>query len=143
MAATWVPPLRFQLVGVASLAVGSNVHWQLIARGPLRATFNANSQMEALDFRVEEHSEYVPRNFMRESPDLMKSSPGSKALGKRPSQQRNQRPDSLVNNFGVPSSVFQCLEVQNLPPCAWGTFQADFRLLTKDRRNNLTNARPV
>ncbi|PWW73800.1 hypothetical protein C7212DRAFT_220757, partial [Tuber magnatum] len=92
----------------------SFIYWfangfHLVARGALRATFNASSKMEELDFRVEEHSEYVPRNFGQDSPEIMKSSPGSKSLGKRPSQQ-GHAPENIVNHFGVPAAVLQCLE---------------------------------
>ncbi|CUS13056.1 unnamed protein product [Tuber aestivum] len=93
----------------------SFIYWfkngfHLVARGALRATFNVASKMEELDFRVEEHSEYVPRNFGQDSPDIMKSSPGSKSLGKRPSQQ-GHAPENIVNHYGVPAAVLQCLEI--------------------------------
>ncbi|KAG0125197.1 LIM-domain binding protein-domain-containing protein [Tuber indicum] len=93
----------------------SFIYWfenglHLVARGGLRATFNASSKMEELDFQVEEHSEYVPRNFGQDSPDIMKSSPGSKSLGKRPSQQGHTS-ENIVNNYGVPHAVLQCLEI--------------------------------
>ncbi|RPB01006.1 hypothetical protein L873DRAFT_1827374 [Choiromyces venosus 120613-1] len=93
----------------------SFIYWfengfHLVARGALRATFNSSSKMEELDFQVDEHSEYVPRNFGENSPNIIKSSPGSKSLGKRPSQQGHAS-ENIVNHYGVPDAVFRCLEI--------------------------------
>lgn len=73
--------------------------------------------MEALDFQTAEHTDYVPRSIVNQlisanEDAQIKSSPGSKSLGKRPSQQRHvEIPDNLVNQYGVPDTVFRCLEV--------------------------------
>lgn len=92
---------------------------QLVATGALKATFNPNSQMEALDFQTCEHADYVPRSIVNQlisanEDAQIKSSPGSKSLGKRPSPQRHvDIPDNPVSPYGVPITVFRCLEVSS------------------------------
>lgn len=75
--------------------------------------------MEALDFQTNEHIDYVPRSVVSalvsaNEDAQIKSSPGSKSLGKRPSQRHVDVPETLVGPYGIPGTVFRCLEVPSL-----------------------------
>jgi hypothetical protein len=70
-----------------------------------------------LDFTTHSHKEYVTRASMNEllklgSPELMKASPGGKALGKRPQRIAPSIPENITNGFGIPSMVLSLLEVR-------------------------------
>lgn len=70
-----------------------------------------------LDFTTHNHTEYVTRASMNEllkqgSPELMKMSPGGKALGKRPQRAPPPIPENVTNVFGIPPMVLSLLEVR-------------------------------
>lgn len=51
-------------------------------------------------------------SLKQSSPELMKMSPGGKALGKRQQRMPPSIPDSVTNVFGIPGSVLSLLEVR-------------------------------
>ncbi|KAF8420107.1 LIM-domain binding protein-domain-containing protein [Tirmania nivea] len=89
--------------------------------GALKATLNANLQIEMLDFCVTEHQEFVSRSSLlsmpnpNDSPDV-KASPHNKQLGRRPLPQGQQAsqgiflPESITNPYGLHPMVFRFLE---------------------------------
>ena len=78
---------------------------------------NQNQQIDMLDFTTHSHKEYVTRSSMNEllqqgSPEVIKMSPGSKAMGKRPQRIPPSIPDGVTDGFGIPPMVLSLLEVR-------------------------------
>ena len=96
--------------------------------GKLRAHFDQNSKMDAMDFVTNRHEEYIPREVLvqtaAESPDIKQSpniskSGSKRARGKQAQQVQDQPrqvsiPERVVTDYGVTFAIQQFLEVSNL-----------------------------
>lgn len=101
---------------------------QLVSVGKLRAHFDQNSKMDAMDFVTNRHEEYISREVLvqsaAESPDIKQSpniskSGSKRARGKQPQQVQDQPrqvpiPDRVVTDYGVTVAIQQFLEVSSL-----------------------------
>jgi hypothetical protein len=134
----------------------SFIYWltnecQLVTLGNLRAQFDSNGKMDMLDLVINGHSEYIPRNILRQAPESpdQKSPKVNKNLGKR-AQQRQQPPPppsitlpvSPTNDYGITNQLLQFLEVLSLPSLLQ-RFPTNTSPSKTARRSLLSNATPL
>ena len=118
-----------QVRDLNDIMANANIYCQLVTTGSLKAQFDQHGKIDLLDLQTEQHAEYVPRNKIQpipESPDQKPSPNAIKHLGKRGSQQRNNRqlqvpqdqtpltpspPPSIINDYGITQPVSVFLEV--------------------------------
>lgn len=97
----------------------SFIYWfrnecQLFTNGSLRAHFDANNKLEMLDISVVNHTEFIPRSLLLAmEADSQKQSPKVPKNAKRapPKTPSASLPESIINNYGVPTDVMSFLEV--------------------------------
>jgi hypothetical protein len=91
----------------------------MVAEGSLRVHFNPSQHIDMLEFSTNNHKDYVTRTSINEliaqgSPELMKTSPGSKAMGKQPQRVPPAIPEDLADGYGMPRNVMSLLEVRSV-----------------------------